>query len=77
MTAAAVAACCVPRFRLQFVDDGSEIDVEADDFDDDGQEISLYRYQPYGADPMDPNTRKEVIATFDRTSLVGPPQPIA
>ena len=72
-----MAAWSVPRFRLEFVDDGSVLDVEADDFDDDGNEISLYRYQPYGADPMDPDTRKEIIARFERTSLVGPPQPIA
>lgn len=67
----------VPRFRLEFVDDGSSVEVEADDFDDDGEEISLYRYVPYGADPLDPNTTKEVLASFARTSLAGPPHPIA
>jgi len=72
-----VAAWYVPRFRLEFADDRSVLEVDADDFDDNGLEISLYRYVPYGADPMDPGTRKDVIATFDRTSLVGPPQPIA
>ena len=64
----------VPRFRLEFVDDGSIIEVDADDFDDDGAEVSLYRYVPSGADPLAATTRKEVIASFERTSLVGPPQ---
>ena len=32
------------RFRLEFLDDGSTVEVEADDFDDDGSEIMLYRY---------------------------------
>jgi len=67
----------VPRFRLEFSDDGSELVVDADDFDDDGKEITLYRYLPYGADPLDPTTRKEVVAAFDRDSLAGPPYPVA
>jgi hypothetical protein len=66
----------VPVFRLEFVDDGTSIDVEADDFDDDGKEISLYRYVPYGADPLEPTTSKEVLASFDRTSLAGPPRAV-
>ena len=66
----------VPRFRLEFSDDGSELVVEADDFDDDGLEITLYRYEPYGGDPLDPGTRKEVVASFDRDSLAGPPFPV-
>ena len=65
------------RFRLEFADDGSEIDLDADDFDDDGDRISLYRYRPEGADPMAPGTTKEVIAAFDRASLVGPPRPVS
>ncbi|HET6794018.1 MAG TPA: hypothetical protein VFH45_06230 [Acidimicrobiales bacterium] len=64
-------------FRLEFVDDGSHIDVEADDFDDDGETISLYRYMPYGADPLAPGTTKEIIASFERPSLAGPPQPVS
>ncbi|HEV2368667.1 MAG TPA: hypothetical protein VGR90_02250 [Acidimicrobiales bacterium] len=67
----------MPRFRLEFADDGSALEIEADDFDDDGREISLYCYHPYGADPMAPDTRKEIIAAFDRDSLVGPPRPVA
>jgi hypothetical protein len=63
------------RFRLEFVDDGSVIDVEADDFDDDGRVISLYRYMPPGGDPMAPTTSKEVVASFNRESLAGPPLP--
>ena len=66
----------MPRFRLEFVDDGSVIDVDADDFDDDGEWISLYRYVPEGADPMAPSTSKDVVASFERTSLIGPPRPI-
>jgi hypothetical protein len=66
----------VSRFRLEFVDDGSTIDVDADDFDDDGTEVSLYRYVPPGADPLAATTQKEVIASFERTSLVGPPQQV-
>lgn len=66
----------MPRFRLEFADDGSTIVVEADDFDDDGEEISLYNYVPYGADPLDPATQKEVVAAFSRESLLGPPQPV-
>jgi hypothetical protein len=66
----------VPRFRLEFVDDGSVIDVDADDFDDDGEWISLYRYVPEGADPMAPGTGKDVVASFERTSLAGPPRPV-
>lgn len=66
----------MPRFRLEFSDDGSELVVEADDFDDDGREITLYRYEPYGADPLDPGTKKEVVASFDRDSLTGPPFPV-
>lgn len=66
----------MPRFRLEFVDDGSEVDVDADDFDDDGEWISLYRYVPPGADPMAPGTVKDVVASFERTSLAGPPRPI-
>jgi hypothetical protein len=65
----------VPRFRLEFTDDGSHVDVEADDYDDDGEKVSLYRYLPFGADPMDPGTIKEVVAAFDRSSLAGPPHP--
>jgi hypothetical protein len=64
----------VPRFRLEFADDGTALDVEADDFDDDGEEVSLYRYSPWGADPLDPGTRKEIVAAFARSSLVGPPR---
>jgi hypothetical protein len=67
----------VPRFRLRFSDDGSELDVDADDFDDDGREITLYRYEPYGGDPLDPATRKEIVASFDRDSLAGPPFPVS
>lgn len=66
----------MPRFRLEFVDDGSEIDLEADDFDDDGAWINLYRYVPEGADPMAPGTTKEVVAAFERASLVGPPRSV-
>ncbi|HET6811511.1 MAG TPA: hypothetical protein VFH50_10930 [Acidimicrobiales bacterium] len=67
----------MPRFRLRFSDDGSEVDVDADDFDDDGREITLYRYEPYGGDPLDPGTRKEIVASFDRESLSGPPFPVS
>ncbi|HXX91325.1 MAG TPA: hypothetical protein VEI83_13990 [Acidimicrobiales bacterium] len=66
----------MPRFRLEFLDDGSTIDLEADDFDDDGEWISLYRYVPEGADPMAPGTSKDVVAAFERTSLAGPPRPV-
>jgi hypothetical protein len=66
----------VPRFRLEFADDGSEVEVDADDFDDDGVEVSLYCYVPPGADPLAATTRKEVIASFERASLVGPPQQV-
>jgi hypothetical protein len=66
----------VPRFCLEFLDDGSEIDVDADDCDDDGEWISLYRYLPAGADPMASGTTKDVIAAFARASLVGPPRPV-
>lgn len=66
----------MPKFRLEFADDGSSVDVEADDFDDDGEQISLYNYVPPGADPLDPYTTKDVIASFERSSLVGPPRPI-
>ena len=66
----------VPRFRLEFNDNGSEIDLEADDFDDDGEWVSLYRYRPEGADPTAPETTKEVVAAFERASLVGPPRPV-
>ena len=65
------------RFRLEFLDDGSTVEVEADDFDDDGSEIMLYRYLPQGADPIAPTTRKEAVAAFARESLVGPPQRIS
>lgn len=64
------------RFRLEFADDGSFVDVEADDFDDDGESISLYNFFPPGADPVDPETTKDVIASFERSSLVGPPRAI-
>jgi hypothetical protein len=67
----------MPRFRLEFVDDGSEIDVEADDFDDDGAQILLYRYLPEGADPMAAGTTKDVVAAFERASLAGPPRPVS
>ncbi len=66
----------MPRFRLEFLDDGSVLDVAADDFDDDGEWISLYNYVPPGADPPDPDTTKDVIASFERSSLSGPPRPI-
>jgi len=66
----------VPRFRLEFADDGSAIELDADDFDDDGVEVSLYCYVPPGADPLAATTQKEVIASFERTSLVGPPQQV-
>jgi len=66
----------VAKFRLDFVDDGSTLIVEADDFDDDGDEISLYVYVPPGGDPVDPSTRKEVVAAFSRSSLAGPPQAV-
>ncbi len=66
----------MPHFRLEFADDGSFLDVEADDFDDDGEWISLYSYVPPGGDPLDPDTTKDVIASFERSSLVGPPHPI-
>jgi hypothetical protein len=62
------------RFRLDFVDDGTSLYVDADDFDDDGEQISLYRYLPSPSDPLD--TEKEVVASFDRNSLAGPPQPV-
>jgi hypothetical protein len=64
----------MPRFRLDFLDDETSLDVEADDFDDDGQQVTLYRYPESGSDPLD--TEKEVIASFDRSSLVGPPRPV-
>jgi len=67
----------VTRFRIEFVDDGSEIDLEADDFDDDGEWISIYQYLPRGADPMAPATTKDVVASFDRRSLVGPPRRVS
>ena len=67
----------MPSFRIEFVDDGSEIDLEADDFDDNGEWISLYRYLPDGADPMAPGTTKDVVASFDRRSLAGPPRPVS
>lgn len=66
----------MPRFRLEFVDDGSEIDLEADDFDDDGEWVTIYRYRPEGADPMAPGSTKEVLAAFERASLAGPPRPV-
>lgn len=66
----------MPRFRLEFADDGSFLDVDADDFDDDGEWISLYNYEPRGADPLDPATTKDVIASFERSSLIGPPRPV-
>ena len=44
--------------------------------DDDGVEVSLYCYVPPGADPLAATTQKEVIASFERTSLVGPPQQV-
>jgi len=66
----------VTRFRLEFVDDGSVIDVDADDFDDDGEWIALYNYVPPGGDPLSPGTSKEVLASFERASLAGPPRPI-
>ncbi|HZT66821.1 MAG TPA: hypothetical protein VFA11_13620 [Acidimicrobiales bacterium] len=66
----------MPRFRLEFVDDGSHVDVDADDYDDNGDTVSLYRYVPEGADPLDPATTKEIIASFERTSLAGPPQAV-
>ncbi len=62
------------RFRLHFADDDSTLFIEADDFDDDGEQISLYVYVPFGGDPLAEGTRKEVIAAFDRESLTGPPQ---
>ena len=65
----------MPRFRLDFTDDGTSLEVEADDFDDDGQQITLYRYLKSESDPLD--TSKEVIAAFDRRSLAGPPRPIS
>jgi len=64
----------VARFRLEFLDDGSTQEVEADDFDDDGSEIMLYRCLPHGGDPIAATTRKEAIAAFAHKSLVGPPQ---
>jgi hypothetical protein len=66
----------VTRFRLEFADDGSSIELDADDFDDDGVDVSLYCYVPPGADPLAATTRKEVVASFARTSLVGPPQQV-
>ncbi len=66
----------VPRFRLDFADDGTSIEIDADDFDDDGVEVSLYCYVPPGADPVAATTSKEVIASFERTSLAGPPQQV-
>lgn len=67
----------MPLFRLRFLDDGSTVELEADDFDDDGHWVSLYRYLPTGADPMATTTRKDVLATFARGSLAGPPQPVS
>jgi hypothetical protein len=46
------------RFRLEFVDD-TTCYVEADDFDDDGKTICLYRYVPEGADPLALTTQRE------------------
>lgn len=63
------------RFRLDFVDDGTSLDIEADDFDDDGQQVTLYRYLESASDPLD--TAKEVIASFDRSSLAGSPRPVS
>ena len=62
------------RFRLEFADDGSTIDVHADDFDDDGEQVTLYRYTDADADPL--ATGKEIIASFDRSSLLGPPRSV-
>ena len=62
------------KFRLDFADDGTSLDVDADDFDDDGVEVTLYRYAGPDDDPLD--TMKEVVASFDRQSLLGPPRPI-
>ena len=67
---------CRACVRLEFADDGSSIEIDADDFDDDGVEVSLYCYVPPAPDPLATTTSKEVIASFERTSLVGPPQQV-
>jgi hypothetical protein len=68
--------CRVGLFRVEFVG-GAIQDVEADDFDDDGTTITLFCYRPAGADPIAPHTRKETVATFLRSDLVGPPLQVA
>ncbi len=64
----------MPRFCLDFADDGTTLYVEADDFDDDGEQITLFRYLPSETDPLD--TAKDVVASFDRSSLAGPPRAV-
>ena len=63
------------RFRLEFVDD-TTCYVEADDFDDDGKTICLYRYVPEGADPLASTTQREISATYSCSSVLGPPRPV-
>ena len=61
------------RFRLEFVDD-TTCYVEANDFDDDGKTICLYRYVPEGADPLDDPERVQCdlqLLLGARTSATG------
>jgi hypothetical protein len=60
----------MPRFRLDYRGDRTSLCVEADDFDDDGEQVTLFRYLQTDLDPA-----KEVVASFSR-SLTGPPQSI-
>ena len=55
---------------------GREERFEADDFDDDGETITLFVYSPPGGDPLDPDTTKFAVAHFKRDEIVGPPLPM-
>lgn len=55
---------------------GREERFEADDFDDDGDIITLFAYSPPGGDPLDPDTTKFAVAQFRRDEIVGPPLPM-
>lgn len=61
-------------FRVEFASDGREERFQADDFDDDGETITLFRFDPPGADPLAPGTSKVELASFHRGQLAGPPQ---
>ncbi len=61
----------MPRFRLDYSEDRTSLCLEADDFDDDGDQITLFRYLE-----TDLETAKEVVASFSRRSLTGPPRSI-